>query len=210
MNEFKTKAGVQPLPIVPLAISSTEVEKYFMESILGVTKGVKCDFTIWTGVSAEDHYVRMRVLMDPSVVLKNEKPEYYGDKILAEHSSLAQVRKDVVEALEPYMFPEFNGADVANMQRLLVMGLTGQRIEEIKRYRTLTYISEAGLFGIYLRPEKIIADMLTDPDGIETDRNIECKAFGTTSETIGWKVVVDRGCKTLISKDVSFDNFFRI
>jgi len=209
MEDLKTKCGMTRDPEDRFTFSSSAVDKYLTDTILGVNSGVTCEFTRWTGMSANENYVRMRVILDPKVVVKVDKPVYQGERILNEYASSTNVRADIIEALKPYMYPEINNQDITNLQRLLIQGLSQERLNEIARFRTLTYIQECNLFGIYLRPERIIADMISDPDS-DTPRDWHIESVsGTTSDTISWKIVVDRGMKNVISGNVKFDHFFR-
>lgn len=209
MEDLKTKAGLQRIPVDYFTISSTEVAKYFTDTILGVSSGVKFEFTRWTGISSENNYVRMRVVMQPNIVIKSDKPTYQGERILREFASSVDVRSDLNETLKPYKYPEINSSDIANLQRLMIQGLSSERLAEINRWKDLVYIPETNLFGIYLRPERIIGDMISDPDSDE-ERTWSIEAVrGTTSETIRWIVAVDRGCKSVIGSDMNFNAFFR-
>lgn len=209
MEELITKAGIERDPIDVFTISTTAVQKYLMESILGVNKGVACDFRRFTGISADYNYVSMRVIFEPSVLVKKEDPKYAGEKILAEYSSDSYIRSDVIESLKPFMYPDINMNDTANLQRLYTIGLGGDHIAEIQRYGKLTYIADANVYGVLLRPEKIIDDMISDPSSAEKRSWYIENVQGTTSDTITWKCIIDRGFKKVMNSGLNFDTFFK-
>lgn len=210
MEELITKSGIERDPEDKFTISTTAVQKYLMESILGVTKGVGCDFRRFTGISPDHSYVSMRVILEPSILVKKENPKYAGEKILAEYSSDSYIRSDVIESLKPFMYPDINMNDTANLQRLFAIGLGGEHIAEIQRYGKLTYIQDANVYGVLLRPERIIDDMLSDPTSTEKRSWGVQKVEGTTSDTITWTCIVDRGgFKKAMPTGLNFDTFFK-
>jgi hypothetical protein len=107
------------------------------------------------------------------------------------------------------MFPDINMNDTANLQRLFAIGLGGEHIAEIQRYGKLTYIPDANVYGVLLRPEKIIDDMLSDPTSTDKRSWYVRRVDGLTSDTITWECIVDRGFKKVMPSGLNFDTFFK-
>lgn len=211
MYELKTRAGIEPDTFIPVSITTSQVVKYLAESILGVTSGIKCEFTRWTGVTPNDSYVRMRVLLAEAIVAKTNTSQYAGDRILAEYANITGVREDIVKTLAEFVPPtRIDGSDTPNLQRLYTIGVSGNNLEELVRHSKLTYVPEEKVFSIILDPGKIIKHMLADPDtGAEKKFLGNWKVDGTTSETITWKILIDCGSHNVINANESFDKFFR-
>ena len=74
----------------------------------------------------------------------------------------------------------------------------------------MSYSQQANLFRLYLRPERIIYDMLSDPATDKVDGTMSILAVaGTSSDTIRWEVAVERNNGTFSSKtDLSMDQIF--
>lgn len=205
------KANITPVPIEHYLISSNDVLAY-LENELGFKIGA--DFARWTGVTAWHSYVRMRVVIAPKDIIAPVNNNNYVDKILAENAAGLQFKDHVIGTLEPFMYPK----DIASildrnrneeLQRLYQYGLYGDRLKEVVQNAKLNYAKEAGYFRIYLRPERIIADMLKDPSTGKIDGNMSIVAVhGTSSETIRWEVEVYKGSTIGVNRDITVDAIF--
>ena len=211
INTNNNKAGISPVPTDRYVISSTDVVNYLQTNVLGFSIGY--DFTRWTGASPDHSYVRMRTVFAPKDIVATTQSRDYIDKILAENSAGMQFKGDIIKSLEPFMYPK-GIANIRNypeeMNRLYQCGLFGDRLDEVIMNSQLTYAKEQNLFGLYLRPERIIADMLADPatNKIIGEMSI-VGVHGTTSETIRWDVEVSRnnGFGTN-ANNISIDSIF--
>lgn len=204
------KAGIQPIPTDRYSISTSEVVTYLQDQ-LGF--GIGCDFTRWTGVSVDQSYVRMRAVFNPNDIIATTSSRDYVDRVLAENAAGIMFKDTVINTLKPFMYPDTIN-DVRNhpddINRLYQIGVFGERFDEILRYSKLTYCREANMFRIYLRPERIIAEMLADPSTGKIDGDMSILAVnGTTSETIRWEVAITKNNHTFVgSTDLSIDAIF--
>jgi hypothetical protein len=195
MADVINKAGIQPIPTDRYIITGSEVTKYLQEQL---ACNVGYDFTRWTGVSPDCSYVRMRIIFNPKdIVAETSTSRDYADRKLAEFSAGLMFKDTILEALKPFMYPE-NVADIRNrpddLQRLYTIGVFDDRLNEIIQHSKLNYCQEANVFRLYLRPERIIADMLKNPDTGKIDGDMSIVAvYGTSSETIRWDVAVTHG-----------------
>jgi hypothetical protein len=204
------KAGIQPIPCDRYTITASQVVKYLQDQ-LGFNVGY--DFTRWVGVSADQSYVRMRVVFNPKDIVADTSSSDYVDKILAAKGAGIQFKDTVMAALKPYMFPEnlgFAQTTQDEIDRRYVLGIAGDRWEELLRFAKLTYNPQAKLFRLYLRPERIIADMLADPATDKIDGNMSITGVsGTTSDTIRWEVSVEKKNSEFVAgSDLSMDQIF--
>lgn len=204
------KANIQPIPCDRYVITASQVVKYLQDQ-LGFNIGY--DFTRWVGVATESSYVRMRVVFNPKDIIADTGSGDYVDRILASNGAGMQFKDTVIAALKPFMFPD-NTAYAQKSQdevdRMYLIGIFGDRWEEILRFSKLTYNPKANLFRLYLRPERIIYDMLADPANDEVDGNMSIIAVsGTTSDTIRWEVAVERKNTAFTAgTDLSMDQIF--
>ena len=203
----KTKAGIDPLPIETYKFGTADVTTY-LQNQLGFPIGV--DYCRWTGITANHSYVRMRVVILPKDIIVPQSNDTFVDRILNENSAGIEFKDTVINTLKPYMYPSNINAlrdrpDV--LQHLYEYGVYGNRLDEIIKFSKLDYSREAGYFRVYLRPERIIADMLTDPDTNKLDANMAItRVFGDTPETFQWEVQVTSN--TGLVGDISIDRIF--
>jgi hypothetical protein len=189
------KAGIERLPVDRYVISGSMIHTY-LENQLGFKIG--CDFTRWTGVTANHSYVKMRAVMSAKDLCANTQVSSdFAIRTLQENAVGMQFKDTVKETLEKFMYP----ANMESMQltqeaaeEMYKYGLVADRLIEIARYGKLTYVPQAGMFRVYLRPERIIADMLSDPETGAIDGNMAITGvFGTESDTIRWEVEITKG-----------------
>ena len=187
------KAGIQPIPTDNYTITGSEVVKYLQDQ-LGF--GVAFDFTRWTGVVPDLSYVRMRVVFNPKDIVVPSDAKDYVDRKLEEYAAGTKFDADTIEILKPFMYPEKINEirnNPEDMQRLYKLGVLEDRFDEIVRNAKLNYCREANVFRLYLRPERIIEDMLRNPTTNKIDGTMSILGVrGTSSETIRWDVAVTR------------------
>ena len=193
MATVTNKANIQPIPCDRYVITASQVVKYLQDQ-LGFSVGY--DFTRWVGVSSDQSYVRMRVVFNPKDIVADSNSTDYVDRVLASNGAGLQFKDTVIAALEPYTFPEnvaYSQKTQDETDRMYLIGIFGDRWEEILRFSKLTYNPQANLFRLYLRPERIIYDMLSDPSTDQVAGNMSIIGVsGTTSDTIRWEVAVER------------------
>ena len=203
------KANIKPIPMDRYIITSSEVVKYLQEQ-LGFNIGA--DFTRWTGVSADMSYVRMRVVIAPDDIVAKPATTDIVDKMLAANAAGIEYQDRVINILKPFMYPE-NVGDLNNhpedLERLTRIGLYNERLNDIIKFSKLDLCREVNLFRVYLRPERIIADMLADPTTNEIDGDMSITAIhGDTSETIRWEVAVTKNKNNFGPATLSMDRLF--
>ena len=207
-NAQMTKSGIEPLPILTYKIGTGNITTY-LRNQLGFDVAV--DYRRWTGITANHSYVRMRVVILPKDICVTSKSKDFVDRTLSEYSAGMTFKDDVIDTLKPFMYPK-NINDLRNypevMQHLYEYGVYGDRLNEIIEFSKLNYSKDANLFRVYLRPERIIAQMLEDPSTNEINGNmVITRVLGDTPETFQWEVQVteDRGISTT---GISIDKIF--
>jgi hypothetical protein len=204
------KAGIQPIPTEYYSITGSEVIKYLQDQ-LGFSVGY--DFTRWTGVSPDASYVRLRIVLNPSDIVAETSSRDYADRMLARNSAGTLFKDTVVEALKPYMYPENFISLRSNpeaLDRIMKIGIYGERLDEIERNTRLNYCREANVYRLYLSAEKIITDMLADPSTDKPDGDVGIIGVrGTSSDTIRWDIALTNKKSSFMTKsDVSIDQIF--
>jgi hypothetical protein len=207
-NAQMTKSGIEPLPILTYKFGTGDITTY-LRNQLGFDVAV--DYRRWTGITANHSYVRMRVVILPKDICVTSKSKDFVDRTLSEYSAGMTFKDDVIDTLKPFMYPK-NINDLRNypevMQHLYEYGVYGDRLNEIIEFSKLNYSKDANLFRVYLRPERIIAQMLEDPSTNEINGNmVITRVLGDTPETFQWEVQVteDRGISTT---GISIDKIF--
>lgn len=210
MEELKTLGNVSADKWLPFTFTSSQVTQHLRDQILGVKGGVSADYTRWTGISENESYVRMRVMLDPRVICRSTKPETDGERIIQEVFGDPSIREDADEALKPFTYPMINTNDIQNLQRLYKQGLAGQRLQEVMAFRKLVPLSN-NMYGIYLRPETIIGHILSDPVSGKTPLWKIVSVGGMTSDTIVWRCIVANGEESaqVIGSTDEFNKLFR-
>ena len=95
------------------------------------------------------------------------------------------------------------------MQHLADIGLYGDNLDEVIRFQKLTHVNEADKCRVYLRPERIIYDMLADPTTNKIDGNmVITNVYGTTSDSIRWEVDVYENTSANKAGDINIDRLF--
>lgn len=206
------KAGVKPIPRETYPISGSEVINH-LQNLLGFE--VDYDFTRWTGISKYDSYVRMRVVMNDKDCIKQDNENTWVTSVLKDNGCGIVFKKNVIDTITPFMYPDNiknlrnNPEYVEEMQHLADIGLYGDNLDEVIRFQKLTHVNEADKCRVYLRPERIIYDMLADPTTNKIDGNmVITNVYGTTSDSIRWEVDVYENTSTNKSGDINIDRLF--
>jgi len=191
-NSVSNKAGIKQVPVERFVISGSDIVRYLRDQ-LGFDLAAY-DFTRWTGPFPEICYVRMRAAIYPEDIVVKSGPKGYFDRVLEANAADIEFNGDVMDVLKPFMYPESTKDVLSNtesLERLYQLGLYGERLNDIIMNQDLKYCPAANLYGVYLRPEMIIKDMLADPSSNKVDGEMAVVAvYGTTSDTIRWEVVV--------------------
>lgn len=191
-NVPDNKAGISPIPTVKYRITTSDVVKYLHDQLGFRLAGY--DFTRWVGVDTSSGYVRMRVVFFPEDIVAKSGSKDYVDRVLEANASNIMFKDTVINTLKPFMYPP-STRDIYNhpeeLQRMYELGIFGDRLDDIVKNMSLNFCAEANLFRLYLRPERIIKDMLCDPKTNQIDGEMHIvDVDGNTSETIRWDVII--------------------
>jgi hypothetical protein len=183
------KANLKELPVKHYNVSSSDVVDHLQNEL-----GFKfdCDFKIWDNraewekpMATNKCFVIMRAVFRPEDIVIQANTHEYADRVLSEVMSGIKFKDNVMKTLEPFMFPKNMGAIKQYPERLQVLaeqGIYGEHLEELIRRPRLFLDKVNNRFGIYLRPEKIITDMMTDP---ATGKPAGAISFGYVSDANG-------------------------
>jgi len=211
------KAGWQPLPNKFYEISVGDIQKYLEDSVLGFK--IACDWERWTGVTAFAGYLRMRVVINPKDIEVEDKSNEYVDKIVRQYSAERNLDKNVMENLTPFMYPGnmrqlYMEQNRQMLQHLNELGVVGEKLDELVRYSRISLAVDPSsgrpYYRLYLRPERIIIDGLTDAatDKVQGTLFIR-RIYGTKQEQ--FRVLVERVMtNNTVTNDLSVDQIFRL
>ena len=217
-----TKCGQEPLKINLYTPSQDDVTRYLQNNVLGIK--IVTDFERWEGVGG-NAYIRMRLAINAKDIATDTTTggEDIVSRLLREDGSPYLFKKEVLDALEPFMFPK-NLPNILSMpdvlEELSKKGIHGQNLEKLLRYYKPQFSKDPATgdwFCIYLRPERILEDMYKDPTTNKTSGEFQIinvkggYVHGDGyKDPVSWKcVVVDR--KSVIASgayDVSIDSIF--
>lgn len=215
-NLIINKAGIQPVPTDSYLITGSDVIKYLRDQLGFDLAGY--DFTRWTGTETAEFgyvlgYVRMRVVFYADDIVAKKSSKDYIDRVLEQNASGIAFKSSVIDTIKPFMYPESVKdifAHPEDLEKMARRGIYGERLEELIMNQSLNYCPGANCFRLYLRPERIIEDMLRNPTTNEIDGNFTIlKIHGTSSETIRWEVLVNKGRNSIIGdSNISLNTLF--
>lgn len=209
-NTVINKAGIAPIPAKRYNISTGQVVQ-FLQDQLGF--GFGYDFTRWVGITPDNSYVRMRCVFQTSDITIAPTDTDFVTRTLQKNSSAITFKDTVINTLKPYMYPKIDGSvtqDPEAVERMNKLGLRLDRLAEISKYTELDYCEQQGLWRLYLAPEKIITDMLSDPTTGKPDGDLAIIAvLGTSSESIRWEVSVTERTSFVANSDISVESVYR-
>ena len=215
MPRENNKAGWQPLPNKFYEISVTDIQKYLQDEILGFK--VATSWKRWTGVTAFASYLRMRVVISPKDIEVGNTRNDYVDRFLAEYSAERNLNKNVMDALKPFMYPEnmrqiYMSQNYEKKKHLNDLGVIGQNLDELVKWSQINYVrdqsTDRGYYRIYLAPEKIIFDGLTNAETGKIDGTLYIRRiYGTKTEQ--FRVLVERVLTdNTVTDDLSVDQIY--
>jgi len=148
--------------------STGDIVHYLENEVLGFR--IKPDFMRWDGYNGNS-YVRMRVVIQAKdlIVDRNDASVDYATRFLMENKKGYSLDKGSLASLEPFMYPKdftYDQITSESLTHLNLLGVSGERLEELIKYSKLTLVGDPKsgnqYFIVYLRPERIIFDMLRD------------------------------------------------
>lgn len=215
---MNNKSNISPIGNLFYYISAGDIMKYLEDTILGFR--VDADFTRWTGIDPAHSYVRMRVIIQAKdiIVTKPDDETDYATRMLHQNQVNYTLDENIVKSLTPFMYPEnFNYSQISPeaIRHLNELGVIGSKIDEIKKYSRLSLAVDRATgkqyFRVYLRPERIIHDMLTNPETGKLDGEVYIRRVtGESPSEFKWLVeqVVNTG--NIISSDLNIDQIFAL
>ena len=209
---LETKSGIAPLPAYAFPqISAAEIVNYLETKILGFRLYAH-DFTKWTGVSAQDHYIRLRICLNENDIVAQSNKSGLLDQAIANVGGGLTFKDSVIKALDPFMYHDLENVkkNPETMQKLMAMGVYGDRLDELIRLSKLTYFPDYKVFGLCLKSEAIIADMLSDPTTGKPHGNLRItKVDGVNGDTFRWEVYIADGNEQRSSTELNLDAIFK-
>lgn len=213
---MNTKAGIKPIPNIFCVITAGELVEYLENEILGFR--VETDFTRWTGYTPEYSYVRMRVVMQAEdVILANaNNSDDYAMRELNKYDAAIPLDDSILKVIQPFMYPSDFDPRLMNpdaIRHLNEIGVIGSKMDEIVKFSKLNLVTDPHsgkrYYLVYLRPEKIINDMLSNPDTGKPDGEVFLRrVYGERSSEFKWLVEVAVKNNKLISGEVDINKLF--
>ena len=197
MSIATNKAGIERQEVDRYVISSSQVVSY-LQNQLGFPIGA--DFLRWTGVTANHSYVRMRVgIANKDIVAQRPDATTYVERVLQDNSNGMDFKSNVNDILKKFMYPDpikFSTLlqDPMAVQDMYQYGLYGDRLAEVIKHSKPAYVKDQKMWRLFLRPEKILEDMLSDPATNKVDGTFAITGvFGTDSDSIRWEIEITKG-----------------
>lgn len=189
------KANIERLQKDIYPITCPMIRKYLEEDVLGF-KLHGLDVKRWNSPNGRASYAVIRISMFAKDVAVQKNITNYVDKILAEESMYDEIDNNVVELLTPFMFPK-NIAQAKQsyetLAKLWERGIENENLDAIIRFSEITKVKKYNMYICYLRPEKIIEQMLEDPktNKIEGSFGIPySNMYGTNEQDFIWYPVI--------------------
>ncbi len=187
---IKTKYSADPETIHHWDFGIANINSH-LDNLLGFH--VDATWEKWIGVNENYVYVSMGIVIDARNIQVQQPQNGFVDRILAENSAGLQIDDNVLKVLKPFMYTkeEIYTSDQQALHRQMLYGITGERRMMLDKFSTLQYWPEKNLYLVYLRPERIIKDMVSNPETNDVDGQMSIiHVSGKTPETLIWNVVV--------------------
>lgn len=192
-NSFPTKANIPFTTIHGSNISANDVYNHLQNTVLGIP--IKMGFLTWHGPAASC-YVVSKVCIPASEIASTAKPTDFVSKVLADYNANTCLRKDIVDLIKPFMFPNAEELgiimrDVNAVKNLANIGIAGNNLQELMMFRDFRYSPQTGYYVIYLDTEKIIRDMVKDPTSDKINGSLRiASVVGEKDEQIRWEIYI--------------------
>jgi hypothetical protein len=170
-------------------IYPSDVINYLENEVFGFR--VTVDFRVWLAPNPNRSYVRMRLGFNPDDILtkKDAADLTPAEKILLDNGAGNKFRESFVTEIDKFRYPK----DIIKVKKdpslrelYMSRGITEPRLDEIIRGGSdFVWDETQNLFGIYVRAEKVIGEMLKNPntnkwqleDGSDASYEIQQVAF---------------------------------
>lgn len=211
--------NITEIPVKFYRITASDIVRHLQDK-LGFP--VQADFRVWDNRADWEKpgnvskcYVIMRAIFRPEDVTVAQSSSSYMERLVNNLGSGIQFQSDVMDVLNPLMFPQ-NMSKVQFMpdqlQRLATMGIYGHRLEELMRRPNMFYDQINGRYGVYLRPERIITNMFIDVDANRPAGKVDIIQVqdAAQAEAIQWGCLLWTGSGSVAMSDygVTIDDVF--
>lgn len=136
-----------------------------LQNTLGVTP--LCSYKRWCNgvdLNPKNSYIEMRVAFDTKDIVASPSGGSWADKMLEDCAANVNYNSDIIESLKPFMYPnDFYALSQDALQKLYKQGLFGDRLNELNKFRVMTFVKDFNKHIICLRPERLIMHYFTDP-----------------------------------------------
>lgn len=197
-NNIINKGGVKPIPVDLYKISAGDVKKYLEEQIFMHTIGI--EFERFVGSNGACSYVKMTCLFRKTDVTDtSDKNKDVLAKMMEQTGSNMNFTDIFKQGVEKFKYPIelqnlFSDPNMqAEAREATKAGICGPNFESLIAGNTLRYDAERGILSINLRPDRVIYDMLSNPNTNEIEGKYQIDSItGNDSDTIVWNVVVSK------------------
>ena len=195
VNNYPNKGNLQWRTITATTISANDVVNYIQNEVFGFP--IKASLVTWHGPNKGCYVVTIVAIAANDLVVSN-KPTNFVSKVLDGYNANTIFKKDVLDLIEPFKFPELDALDLAmrdpqRAAKLTNLGIAGSNYQELRNFRDFRYSPATGYYIIYLDTEKIIKQMTEDPTSNKIDGTFAItKVFGEKNEQIRWEISVVR------------------
>lgn len=211
------KGNIAPTGSLYYKFSSGDIVHYLENDVLGFR--IKPDFEKWNGFDNQMSYVRMRVVMQAKdLIVDTNHANDFVTRFFNDNQKGYQLDKNVISAIEPFMYPRnFDQLDPESVRHLALYGVNQQRFEELIKFSNLTLVADPKTgkqyFIVYLRPEKIIVDMLKDTKTNKIDGEVYIRRVvtdGDNGNDVKWLVEQITNNTNMFACDLNIDQIFAL
>ena len=146
------------------------------------------------------------------------RTDYVG-KFLQEYSAERNLNKNVMDALKPFMYPPnmrqiYMSQNYDKLKHLNELGVVGEKLDELVKWSQINYVRDQSTgkdyYRIYLAPEKIVFDGLTNAETGKIDGTLYIRRiYGTKTEQ--FRLLVERVLTdNTVTDDLSVDQIYAL
>ena len=193
-------------------ITCADIRRYLEDDVLGF-KLHGLDVRKWNSPNGVGSYAVIRISIHSKNILLNQNPKSAVDKLLAQESMFREYDKDVLNLLKPFMFPK-NIAQAKQSYEVLAQlwerGIDMRALDAIIKFTEINPVEGYPYHIGFLRPEKIIEQMLEDPATGKIDGDFcipYSNVFGHDENDFMWFPVISHEGETRqpVSLDVLYN-----
>lgn len=210
MAEFITKGGAKPIHIERFVVTCDELAHYLEREVLGLP--IKAEFVTTHGVSG-GCFVVMDIAIDDADLTAAPVTGNYVETFLSKNSAGVLFKKDVLDAIAPFMFPEDYSriiTDPMKMKQLSDVGILGATLTHIRQHCRFRKSETHNMWAIALNTENLIRDYFANPTTGKVEGELIIKSVtGERSPEIQWLVEINRDNVRSLDSAVTIDAIFK-